>query len=176
MSFDTFNVVFQAIQAIGIIGALFFAARQYAGLKKEVQLKAYNETVNRMYSIRTLLISDPHLHKLFDGGLEGEALKKMECYKHFYLMKMIFHMNQSLYLQIEEESPGHVSLNKHYGPWRNNLKGDLTAPIARSIWNDNAIVRDSFEESFQEEVASIIKEIESNNSCSDSIASQENGG
>lgn len=159
MNLDLFNTIFLAIQSIGIIAALFFTARQYKVFVREVKLQAYNQTVDRMYGIRTLLISDPDLHKLFDGGPEGDALKELENYKHFYLMKMILHMNQSLYLKIRDESPTNIKDNRLYTPWRDNLKTDLTAPGARSIWENFEIVRNSYDVSFQEEVRSILTEV-----------------
>lgn len=148
------NEAFQLIQAAGIIGALMFTAVQYRALKKESGERAFRETVDRMNSIRALIISDGELHKLFDGGKEGDALTNLECYKHYYLTKMILHMNESLYLFLVSESCQENS--SRYKAWENNLRVDLSSPIVQSVWA-NQIVQDAYHQSFQQKVNQFIR-------------------
>ena len=152
------ELIFSAIETIGIISALIYTAKQHLSLKKEMRLQAYNTTIDRIYQIRTLLINDPDLHKIWDGGVEGEALKDIN-YKHFYLVKMILHMNESLYLKITADANNRNQ--ELLTLFFENLKTDLTATSFRKAWKNNRIIRESYDKSFQKEIDKIILEVES---------------
>lgn len=154
------ELIFGAIEGIGIIAALIYTAQQNLSLEKEMKLQAYNTTIDRIYQIRTLLINDPDLHKIWDGGLEGDTLKNIN-HKHFYLIKMVLHMNESLYLKIKKDRNNKNQDLLH--PFLENLKTDLTATKFREVWKNNRIVRESYDKSFQKEVNKIIQEVEVGN-------------
>ena len=153
MTLDFLNTLFLGTQAIVMVTALTLTVREYGNVKRENRIKAYNETVDRMYSIRKLLIQEPDLHKLFEGSAEGDALQQID-HKHFYLVKMLLHMNESLFLRFFEQ--GKVCSDGNlYDPWRANLIADLSAPHVREIW-DVPVVQNSFSASFREEVERLI--------------------
>ena len=152
------ELIFNIVETVGIISALVYTAKQNYSLEKEMKLQAYNTTVDRIHQIRTLLIQDPDLHKVWEGGIEGNVLKDISCYKHFYLIKMILHMNESLYLKIQKDS--NKKNQDLLTPFRENLKTDLTATEFRRVWKNNRIVRESYDFDFRNEINLIIKEIE----------------
>ena len=160
LSADTWAIIFSGIEAVGIIGALWFTVSQQRKLQNEIRFQAHNTTVDRMYQIRTLLIEDPDLYHIWDGGIEGEALKNSESHKYFYLVKMLLHMNESIFLEMLEKKIKKSARDETFGPWRENLKTDLTAPKFRDVWTKNRIVRDSYDPQFAAEVNAIIQEIE----------------
>ncbi len=80
---DIIQLFFSALEAVGIVGALLFTARQQRDLQNEIRFQAHNATVDRMYQIRTLLINDPDLYMIWDGGVEGEVLKEAGNHKYF---------------------------------------------------------------------------------------------
>ncbi|SMN01479.1 hypothetical protein SPONN_2525 [uncultured Candidatus Thioglobus sp.] len=152
------ELIFSAVETLGIVAALVYTAKQNFALRKEMKLQAYNATIDRIYQIRTLLINDPDLYKVWDGGIEGKVLETVN-HKHFYLIKMILHMNESLYIKIKKEE----SNDKNHdllAPFLENLRTDLTATQFREVWKNNRIVRESYDDDFQKEVNKIIQEIE----------------
>ena len=157
---QSFNI-FEVIESVGIIGAIFLGLKQSHRLQEEIHNRRRETTVDRMYQIRTLLIQEPDLHKIWDGGLEGEAIEGSD-HRQFYLVKMLLHLNESLFLGMEEaeNSKTRDYQKRVFEPWRENLKTDLSAPAFREIWVKNRIVRDSYDPSFQDVVNRIILEIE----------------
>ena len=156
-----YELILSSISSIGIIGALIYTAKQNSSLEKEMKLQAYNTTIDRIYQIRTLLIQEDELHKVFHGGIEGDVLEEVD-HKHFYLIKMILHMNESLYVKIKKDSKNDNSIDLLI-PFLENLKTDLTATKFREVWKNNRIVRESYDKDFQLEVNKIIREIDDGN-------------
>ena len=73
-----YELILSSISSIGIIGALIYTAKQNSSLEKEMKLQAYNTTIDRIYQIRTLLIQEDELHKVFHGGIEGDVQRLPE--------------------------------------------------------------------------------------------------
>ncbi len=167
-----YDLLQSLVESVGIMSALIFSVIQNRETLKEVRHQAHSDTIDKIYQIRTLMITDPDLHKVWDGGLEGNAIKEIGCHKQFYLVKMLLHMNESLYLRMLD-SKIKVENNNELGPWRENLKTDLSAPNFQKVWTENRIVRESYDDKFQIEVNKIIDEINCGNlKDNDSLATK----
>jgi hypothetical protein len=160
LTLDAWIALFVGTQAVVMVIALTLTVREYRNIKKENKYKAYNETVDRMYTIRQLLIQEPDLYKVFEKGPEGDALHALAeaegfNHKYFYLVKMLLHMNESLFLRFFEQGKLRSDRNL-YEPWLANLTADLSAPNVKKIWGVD-VVRDSFSPDFRETVDGLIK-------------------
>jgi hypothetical protein len=155
MSLDALNTVLLGTQALVMVIALILTVREYSKIKRESRIKAYNETVDRMQSIRTLLIQERGLCNVFEGNHEGDVLQGLD-HKHFYLVKMLLHINESLFLRFFESGKLRRDPD-YYDPWLANLQSDLSAPTVQKVW-EAQVVKDTFSDKFKKQVQDLIDE------------------
>ena len=168
------SLFIEALQTLGIIGALLFSGLQ--ARSHQLQLKSlqaqekeqrnksvysvFDKFSDRMIDLRKIQLMDEQVRKIWDGGLEGEALKEFVDEKHFYFAKMLFQVNEAYFIALMDNDLNTEEKGFRYKPWRDNFKAELTAKNFRDIWSRHRIVRDSYSQGFRDEVNEIIAEIE----------------